>query len=94
MQAALLPAVWKASGDAPVLVLPMTMVPAPLALLPGSTTVTSTVNVRPVSPMMKPDVGVRARSGTTLPTVMSGAPVTLNAVLVTLLNPELDATSV
>ncbi len=94
MHVPLLPAVWKASAVVPVLVVPMTIVPAPLGLLPGSTTVTSTVNDRPVSLMMKPDAGAKTRSGTTLPTAIAGAPVTLNELLVTLLNPELDAISV
>src|SRR4051812_42879774 len=93
-QAALLPAVWKVNGDVPVLVVPMAIVPVPPALLPGSPIVTSTVNVRPLSLMTKPGVGAKTRSGATAPTVMTGVPVTLNALLVTLLNPELDATSV
>src|SRR3954453_2132388 len=80
--APLLPAAWNVSTDAPVLEVPITIVPVPDGLLPGSTTVTSTVNVCPVSLITKPDVGDRSRLGTTAPTSTIGAPVMLKALLV------------
>src|SRR3954452_4215525 len=94
MHVPLLPAVWNVRTEAPVLVVPTTIVPAPLALLPGSVTVTSTVSERPVSRMMKPAVGDSSRLGTTAPTSRIGDPVMLKALLVALASPALAATSV
>src|SRR5207237_10539451 len=80
MQLPLLPAVWNVRTELPVLVVPMANVPVPPALLPGSSTVTSTVYERPVSLMMKPGVGARAREGTMLPPARRSAPALSNGL--------------